>query len=361
MKSSARVSEETLRELMANGTLSEDDPVRASGGKWQAAGKALAIAPSFSASTTTAFASDVDLNAVDPDTAAEWYCQVLGQELGPLSFDELLRFAESGELRRTIKSGLVRPENGARVGSMGRLVAVMPYQNSSVTRVGEARGQTGCVSSHRISHSATRRTARDTASDVCPRGIGARVVRVDSRCGIWSQQPAATSAIHCDRTTRPHGFREVRHDRRGCPPATVAQMLGQMVIQAPAAPVAAAPTTPVAKPAAAAPIPTPTASTPAVSPKTEAPTRAESTPPVSKPAAVETPPVKVEKPPTPAPVTPAAEPVVKPVAAPVSTTAYSGASSASITKPAFTPPSPPRGQPSLPAEDCRSISPRSPP
>ena len=335
------VSEETLRELMANGTLSEDDPVRASGGKWQAAGKALAIAPSFSASTTTALASDVDLNAVDPDTAAEWYCQVLGQELGPLSFDELLRFAESGELSADDQIRFGATGKWRRVGSMGRLVAVMPYQNSSVTRVGKKPAAkpaaSAAIESPTPPPAAQPATPQVTYAPAASEPVWfawIRGVEYGPSSLLQLQQYIATGQLG------PTDFVKYGMTGAWCPPATVAQMLGQMVIQAPAAPVAAAPTTPVAKPAAAAPIPTPTASTPAVSPKTEAPTRAESTPPVSKPAAVETPPVKVEKPATPAPVTPAAEPVVKPVAAPVSTTAYSGASSASTTKPAFTPPKP---------------------
>lgn len=116
------VSEDVLRGLLEKGILAADDSVRCDGGRWVAVSEALA---QDSAESNTATAV---LNADDTDEADDWYCQVLGQELGPLSFNDLLRFAETGELSANDQIRFGAEGKWRRVGSMGRLVAVLPYQ-----------------------------------------------------------------------------------------------------------------------------------------------------------------------------------------------------------------------------------------
>src|SRR5579885_2844625 len=82
-----------LRSLIDVGTLSEADEVRAEGeSAWISAGQALASTGSQAVATAD------DSGAAQDEDDAQWYCRVAGQELGPLTFDDLLRFAENGEL-----------------------------------------------------------------------------------------------------------------------------------------------------------------------------------------------------------------------------------------------------------------------
>ena len=71
--------------------------------------------------------------AAAPTGANEWYCLLCGQEMGPLSFDEIVAFAEQGQLSRDDQVKLGSNGNWRRVGSIGRLVAVLPYQPAEQT------------------------------------------------------------------------------------------------------------------------------------------------------------------------------------------------------------------------------------
>lgn len=338
------VTEEMLRELLTNGTLGEDDSVRTTGGKWQRASQALASNASAPASTATALASDVDLNAVDPDTAAEWYCQVLGQELGPLSFDELLHFAESGELSADDQIRFGATGKWRRVGSMGRLVAVMPYQNSSVTRVGKkpatkpaaAPAETSAPSP--VAKAATPQVTYAPAASEPVWFAWIRGVEYGPSSLLQLQQYITTGQLG------PADFVKYGMTGAWCPPATVSQMLAQYVITVPAAPAAtvAAPApvaaaAPVVKKPSAVSVPTVTAPKPA--PK---PSNAEVTPPAPKPAVAEAP-AKVEPPPEKPAPPPVAEPVSKPApmaASSSSTNSYGGSGSQWQAKTVTAPPKP---------------------
>src|SRR5262249_11647573 len=69
-----------------------------------------------------------------PDEDLQWYCRVAGMELGPVGFDDLLRMAENGELTadEDVRFGATGPWR--KVGAIGRLVAVLPYQEHSGLR-----------------------------------------------------------------------------------------------------------------------------------------------------------------------------------------------------------------------------------
>jgi hypothetical protein len=61
-------------------------------------------------------------------TTDEWFCQLGGQELGPMSFDELINYVENEQLSADDQVKLGNDGKWRPVGSIGRLVAVMPYK-----------------------------------------------------------------------------------------------------------------------------------------------------------------------------------------------------------------------------------------
>lgn len=128
------VSEEVIQNLVAMGTLTADDTVRRSGGSWVPVTQALNGAGDNRNSTSTATAVVAE-QADDSDDVEDWYCQVLGQELGPLTFNDLLRFAETGELSADDQVRFGVEGKWRRVGSLGRLVAILPYQAAPSTRL----------------------------------------------------------------------------------------------------------------------------------------------------------------------------------------------------------------------------------
>lgn len=70
----------------------------------------------------------------------DWYCVICGQELGPLSFDEIARFAEQSQLSAEDQVKLGAGGKWRRVGSIGRLLAAIPYQPAQ-QRIPEKRSE----------------------------------------------------------------------------------------------------------------------------------------------------------------------------------------------------------------------------
>lgn len=62
--------------------------------------------------------------------ADDWYCMAFGQELGPLSFDELAEYVGQGQMVAEDEVKLGAAGKWRRIGSIGRLVAILPYQGT---------------------------------------------------------------------------------------------------------------------------------------------------------------------------------------------------------------------------------------
>ena len=125
------ISFEELQTLADIGILSNSDEVRRkSAARWETADSVAQLG--LKALTNVATAINRDL--VTPAELAksdDWFCQMLGQELGPLSFRELVDYAEQGQVAADDLVKLGANGKWRRVGSIGRLVAVLPYQEQS--------------------------------------------------------------------------------------------------------------------------------------------------------------------------------------------------------------------------------------
>lgn len=121
------IEKSKLVELHDSGTLGDTDEVRAAETEKWSTYQDLFSRSQASPAVNTAGAT----SAVSPDDEQNWYYLTLGQELGPVSFNELHELVELGSLTADdeIKFGV----NGKfrRVGSMGRLAAYLPYVESS--------------------------------------------------------------------------------------------------------------------------------------------------------------------------------------------------------------------------------------
>jgi hypothetical protein len=122
------ISFQELQTLADIGILSHSDEVRPeSAARWEAADAVAELG----LKTSTNVAVAIDLDSVTPAESARsdaWFCQMLGQELGPLSFRELVDYAEQGQVTADDLVKLGANGKWRRVGSIGRLVAVLPYQ-----------------------------------------------------------------------------------------------------------------------------------------------------------------------------------------------------------------------------------------
>lgn len=124
---------EELQQLAQFGTLSAIDEVRSAGSSdWVAAASVEGLGLSGDTSDTTVVAceavgSDFEVTATRqvPDG---WYCMLGGQELGPLTIDELIDYVEHEQLTADDEVKLGDHGKWRRVGSIGRLMAVIPYQ-----------------------------------------------------------------------------------------------------------------------------------------------------------------------------------------------------------------------------------------
>ena len=124
---------EKLREMADQGTVGASDEVRsANSNRWVRAGSVEGLGlGSLDGGTAVATAGDSD-TAIDVSTNRagldDWYCMVHGHELGPLSFEELVKFAEHDNVSADDEVKLGANGKWRRVGSIGRLVAVLPYR-----------------------------------------------------------------------------------------------------------------------------------------------------------------------------------------------------------------------------------------
>ncbi len=124
---------EKLQELASGGTVQALDLVRAeSSSEWVAAATIDELGLSTSERRTPAPVavkptSDPEMSTTQAAND-DWYCQLGGQELGPLSFDELLKYAEHEQLGADDQVKLGPKGKWRRVGSIGRLMAALPYQ-----------------------------------------------------------------------------------------------------------------------------------------------------------------------------------------------------------------------------------------
>ena len=121
-----------LKGLVDSGSISATDEVRASdSAEWVLASSVeplglLASEPDLLASLGNGSAANIDtLTAKSND---QWYCMIGGAELGPLTFDELTEYAQNEQLSADDEVKLGENGKWRRVGSIGRLMAVMPYK-----------------------------------------------------------------------------------------------------------------------------------------------------------------------------------------------------------------------------------------
>jgi len=122
------VSTETVKSLIEAGTLSDSDELRSEGSStWVTAAQALR-------SSSAAAASAVSVDAAAADDDVQWYCRVAGQELGPVAFDDLVRFAENGELTADEEVKYGATGKWRKVGAIGRLVSVLPFRETTELR-----------------------------------------------------------------------------------------------------------------------------------------------------------------------------------------------------------------------------------
>lgn len=122
---------ETLRELANSGTIRALDDVRSTSSDWVAAATidelGLSTSERKTVPTMTAM-SITDLEIATSTTNDDWYYEMGGQELGPITFDELLKFAEQEQISADDQVKLGPQGKWRRVGSIGRLMAALPYQ-----------------------------------------------------------------------------------------------------------------------------------------------------------------------------------------------------------------------------------------
>lgn len=124
------VTLEDLEDLVASETLAPTDLVRqGTSGGWKAV-SSITRASSGGETPPTATVT-IESDSVTPETG--WYYESLGCTLGPITFDELAQHAESGELGPDDDVWMGQQGKRRRAGSIGRLMAAMPFQSSTVT------------------------------------------------------------------------------------------------------------------------------------------------------------------------------------------------------------------------------------
>lgn len=128
------VSLSDLRESAMNGTLSGDDEVRPEALSMWVPAKAVRELQEYyqdSVESSSTVTSTMNAAAAAPAISDEWYYRMTdddGVEVGPLTFDALIKLAKSGRLTSDDEVRLGVDSKWRRAGSMGRLVAVLPYQ-----------------------------------------------------------------------------------------------------------------------------------------------------------------------------------------------------------------------------------------
>jgi hypothetical protein len=115
------VPQDELQQLLQEGLVSDDDDVRpVDKSAWRPANSYSELGFQVASGNTS--------TATVERTADDWYCKTFGTELGPLGFDELKRMAENGEISADDEVRLGTRAKWRRVGSIGRLMTLLPYQ-----------------------------------------------------------------------------------------------------------------------------------------------------------------------------------------------------------------------------------------
>ena len=125
------VSLSDLRESAMNGTLSGDDEVRPEAlSMWVPAKAVRELQEYYQDAVESSSTVSITMNTATA-VSDEWYFRMTdddGVEVGPLTFDALIELAKSGRLTSDDEVRLGVDSKWRRAGSMGRLVAVLPYQ-----------------------------------------------------------------------------------------------------------------------------------------------------------------------------------------------------------------------------------------
>ena len=194
------VAIEKLREMADHGTVGSEDEVRSTGStRWVPAGSVSELGlGSADGGTEVATASDSDaaVNVVaqgDRSGLDDWYCLMNGHELGPLNFDELLKFAQQEQLSADDEVKLGANGKWRRVGSIGRLMAVLPYRAAERTTPRPA----GRSSSSRSNTPAAEQPAVGSSvrSDAPPEAATAPVSAVDMNAAYQAAYEQARAQI----------------------------------------------------------------------------------------------------------------------------------------------------------------------
>jgi len=121
-----------LKELTEFGMVTGTDEVRsAESSNWVTAASVGELGLADSEVTTavaTAASGGLDFEPPAKRGTDDWFCRLGDQELGPLSFEELTQYAENEQLGVDDEVKLGEQGKWRRVGSIGRLMAVIPYQ-----------------------------------------------------------------------------------------------------------------------------------------------------------------------------------------------------------------------------------------
>lgn len=122
-----------LKQLAEFGTISAADEVRSSSSSsWVTAASVAELGLASDQSQTAVIACDLSNTdaslPVIKQVTDEWFCQLGGQELGPMTFEELVEYVENEQLTADDQVKLGADGKWRRVGSIGKLVAVIPYK-----------------------------------------------------------------------------------------------------------------------------------------------------------------------------------------------------------------------------------------
>lgn len=137
---------EELKQLAEFGTIAAMDKVRSTASsQWVAAASVDELGLRFNQGDTdlvtcATSGSDAELSTLKRGTD-EWFCKLGGQELGPLAFEELAEYVAHEQLTAADEVKLGDQGKWRTVGSIGRLMAVIPYKAVEKTIVPTALKQ----------------------------------------------------------------------------------------------------------------------------------------------------------------------------------------------------------------------------
>ncbi|MDB5345078.1 MAG: hypothetical protein JWP89_3455 [Schlesneria sp.] len=120
-----------LRELADSGTIRALDDVRSDSSDWVAAATVDELGLSTSERRTNSNMATMTMSDLEIATSTgndDWYYEMGGQELGPITFDELLTFSEQEQISADDQVKLGAQGKWRRAGSIGRLMAALPYK-----------------------------------------------------------------------------------------------------------------------------------------------------------------------------------------------------------------------------------------